>query len=171
MIPLILDLLIDASLAQAMAGVLLLIGGAAFAICGLALSLIDLREHRLPNRIIYPWTGFTLALLVLVSLLLQDILGLARGLAAGLAWGIGFLLIRVISRTGLGMGDVKLAVVLGLYSGYLGWEVLASAVVLTFLLGGLLSLGLLITRRATASTHIPFGPFMVVGTAIALIIG
>lgn len=171
MIPLILDLLIDASLAQAMAGVLLLIGGAAFAICGLALSLIDLREHRLPNRIIYPWTGFTLALLVLVSLLLQDILGLARGLAAGLAWGIGFLLIRVISRTWLGMGDMKLAVVLGLYSGYLGWEVLASAVVLTFLLGGLLSLGLLITRRASAGTHIPFGPFMVVGTAIALIIG
>lgn len=169
MIPLIGELLTSSSPGQMVAGVLLLGGGAVFAVCAVALSLIDLEEHRLPNRIVYPWAGITAILLVLITFLLGDGPGLGRAMASGLLWGLGFLLIKLIHPPSLGMGDVKLVVVLGLYAGFLGWETLAAAVVLSFLLGGLTSVALLVTGRAQRNTRVPFGPFLILGTALALI--
>lgn len=164
------ELLSSGSLGQAMAGLLLLIGGIVFAVCAVALSFIDLREHRLPNRIIYPWTGIVVGLLLPTALLLGDPFAAVRALAAALVWGGAFLLVRLIAPPALGMGDVKLAVVLGLYTGFLGWETVLGAVVLSFLLGGIASAALLISRRGNARTAVPFGPFLLVGTAVALML-
>ncbi|GAB3192557.1 prepilin peptidase [Nesterenkonia suensis] len=169
MIPFIGDLITAGSAAELIAGVLLLLGGAIFAVCAVALSSIDLREHRLPNRILYPWAAVSAGILLAVSLLIGDIPGLLRGVAAGLLWGFLFLLVRLAHPPSIGMGDVKLAVVLGLYTGFLGWSTVAAAVLLSFLLAGVVAVILLLTRRADRRTRIPFGPFLILGTALALI--
>ncbi|MEV4900768.1 prepilin peptidase [Citricoccus sp. NPDC055426] len=142
-----------------------------FAVCAVRLTVMDLREHRLPN----PWTGalaagggFTLGLGCLV-----DDVGWSRFwsmLGGGAVYLALMLLLHLINRTGMGMGDVKLAGGLGLYAGWLGWDHLLAAIVLGFMAGGLVALALVVTRRATGSTHLPFGPAMLAGTAVALLL-
>lgn len=170
MISLIGELLTGGGAAESAAALLLLAGGAAFLICSAALALIDLREHRLPNRIVYPWAGATLGILLLAGLLLGDGAAVLRALAAGLLWALAFLAVRIIHPPAIGMGDVKLVLVLGMYAGFPAWGVLGAAVVLSFLTGGLVSLALLATRRADRSTRIPFGPFLLLGTGLALLL-
>lgn len=170
MIPFIGELITASSAPELIAGILLLLGGAMFAVCAVALGFIDLTEHRLPNRIIYPWAAVTAGILVIVAALLGDLPGLLRGLGAALLWGLLFLVVRLVHPPSLGMGDVKLAVVLGLYTGFLGWVTVAAAVLLSFILAGVVAIILLLSRRADRRTRIPFGPFLLVGTALALII-
>lgn len=79
-----------------------------------------------------------------------------------------YALMRLASRGALGLGDVKLAGVLGLLLAYFSPLNLLWGNLLIFLTGGLYSLALILTRRATGRTHIAFGPFMLLGTAIAL---
>lgn len=169
MFSLIGELLAYGTAAHVIAGMLLLGGGIVFAVCGTALALIDLREHRLPNRIVYPWAGITGVLLILVTFLLTDAAGLGRAVVTGLAWGLLFVLISWIHPPSIGMGDAKLAVILGMYTGFLGWGVFSSALVLSFLLGGLVSTWLLVTKRATSTSRIAFGPFLIMGAALALV--
>ena len=76
-----------------------------------------------------------------------------------------------MARSGLGAGDVKLAGVLGLYLGWLGWPTLVLGAFAGFLAGGLVSLALLAARRATLATRVPFGPSMVAGALLAIAIG
>lgn len=163
------ELLTSGSAAELLAGILLLGGGAVFAVCGTALAFIDAKEHRLPNRVVYPWAGITFGLLALVTFLLTDISALGRAVGAGLTWALLFFLVRLIHPPAIGMGDVKLAVVLGMYSGFIGWQTFLAALALSFLLGGLISLWLVLTRRAQSTSRIPFGPFLILGTALALI--
>ena len=66
------------------------------------------------------------------------------------------------------MGDVKLAVLLGLFLAFRSWDALWSGIFLAFLMGGTVSLLLLITRRKGRKDAIPFGPALVVGTWVAL---
>jgi leader peptidase (prepilin peptidase)/N-methyltransferase len=68
----------------------------------------------------------------------------------------------------MGFGDVKLAGVLGMYLGFLGWPHVFAGTFAAFLLGGLWSLALLVFRRGTLKSSIPFGPFMLAGAAAAM---
>lgn len=151
------------------AAVVLLLGLFGSAGAAVLLAVVDVREHRLPNRIVYPWAGASVLLLLLVALLAGDISAWGRAVAAGLVWSVGFLAVKLIHPPSIGMGDVKLVAVLGLWAGFLGWAAVGAAVVLSFLVGGLVSLGLLVTGRAGRSTRIPFGPFLLGGTALALL--
>lgn len=170
MIPFIGELLTSGEALDLVAASLLLVGGAVFALCGVALGFVDLKEHRLPNRILYPWGAITLGVLVLVALVLGDAVGILRAVTASAVWGAAFLTVRLIHPPAIGMGDVKLVLVLGLYTGFLGWDTVLAAVVLSFLLGGLVSLMLLLGRRADRRSRIPFGPFLLLGTACALML-
>lgn len=142
-----------------------------FAVCAVVLIATDLREHRLPNR----WTGALAAGggLTLGLGCLADDVGWSRFwsmLGGGAVYLTLMLLLHLISRTGMGMGDVKLAGGLGLYAGWLGWEHLLGAIVLGFVAGGVVALVLVLARRATGSTHLPFGPAMLAGTGLALLL-
>jgi len=79
-------------------------------------------------------------------------------------------LLHVASPHGLGLGDVKLAALLGLPAGWLGWETVWVTALLPFLLGGLAALALVATRRATRHTAIAFGPYLLLGWALALML-
>jgi leader peptidase (prepilin peptidase)/N-methyltransferase len=72
---------------------------------------------------------------------------------------------------GMGFGDVKLAGVLGTYVGWLGWGEWAVALFLGFLLGGLFGIALVAVKRGGRKTAVPFGPFMLLGTLIAILWG
>ena len=72
---------------------------------------------------------------------------------------------------GMGMGDVKLSGVLGLFLGYLGFGPLAVGVFAAFLLGGLAGILILLTRRGTRRTAIPFGPWMLAGAWLGILAG
>jgi leader peptidase (prepilin peptidase)/N-methyltransferase len=71
----------------------------------------------------------------------------------------------------MGFGDVKLAGVLGLYLGWLGWAEVVAGGFLGFLLGGVIGLGLMAVRRADRKSQIPFGPFMLAGALVAILWG
>jgi leader peptidase (prepilin peptidase)/N-methyltransferase len=128
-----------------------------------ALALIDLDVHRLPDKIVLPSYLVGGALLAGASVAAGNYQPLLRA-AIGLAgmWLMYFLL-ALVYPGGMGFGDVKLAGVLGMYLAWLGWSELAVGAFLAFLLGGVVGGGLMAVRRAGRKSRIPFGPFMLLG--------
>jgi leader peptidase (prepilin peptidase)/N-methyltransferase len=78
----------------------------------------------------------------------------------------GYAVLALLRPGELGLGDVKLAASLGLILGWIGWGHVMLGAFAGFLLGGLFSIGLLATGRATRRSHIPFGPFMLAGALV-----
>jgi leader peptidase (prepilin peptidase)/N-methyltransferase len=93
---------------------------------------------------------------------------MGRGLLAMALLAGGYFALAKAYPGGLGLGDVKLAGLLGLYLGWLGWRPVLVGTFAGFLLGGLLGVALLAARRAHRRTAIPFGPFMLAGALLAL---
>ncbi len=95
---------------------------------------------------------------------------LLRGVLAGLALFVGYLVLALVSPGGggLGFGDVKLAGVLGLLLGWVGWGPAIVSVLAAFVIGGFIALILLLARRTTRSSSIAFGPSMILGAWVAL---
>jgi len=89
---------------------------------------------------------------------------------AGLALFVGYLVLALVSPGGggLGLGDVKLAGVLGLLLGWLGWGPAIVSVLAAFVIGGVIALILLLVGRASRSSHVAFGPSMILGAWVAL---
>ncbi|MGN7190652.1 MULTISPECIES: A24 family peptidase [unclassified Curtobacterium] len=136
-----------------------------------ALALIDLDVHRLPNAIVLPAYVVCAVLLVARSALTGDWAALVRGGIGLVAMGGGYLALAVAVPGGMGLGDVKLAGVLGLVLAYLGWGPLAVGASGAFLLGGTFAIGLLATGRARRGTGIPFGPWMLGGAWLGVFLG
>ena len=140
----------------------------------LTLALIDLDTRRLPNVIVLPSYPAALALLALGTWNpggVADWSALVRAvLAGGALFGVYFVLM-VIYPAGMGFGDVKLAGVVGLYLGWIGWGTVVVGWFAAFLLGGAFAIGLLIAGRATRKTGIPFGPWILLGAAVGLVAG
>jgi leader peptidase (prepilin peptidase)/N-methyltransferase len=135
------------------------------------LSLIDLEHKILPNRIVYPSLVAGPVLLAVVALTGPGFDPWLRGLAGAAAGGGAFFVIALISPAGMGMGDVKLAALIGMFLGYLSWGRVLTAFFLSFLLGAVTGIGLMIAGRAGRKSAIPFGPFMALGAVIALLYG
>lgn len=157
----ILDLL-SASLASA-ALVLFLING-------IRLSVIDLRTRLLPNSIIWPWFISTVLLLGAAALCAREPALILRSLSGAAILFAGYLLVHYAIPGGMGMGDVKLAAVLGLYLGFVSWLHLLIATVLAFVLGSVISVVLLMRRRLTLRSSVAFGPYMLGGAALAMLL-
>ncbi len=132
------------------------------------LTVTDIRTRRLPDRLTVPAYPVSAVLLGAAALIAGEP-GRFAGMALGgvLLFG-GYLLLRMASPSGLGLGDVKLAGVLGLYLGFAGWSCVLAGAAAGFVLGGLWGLGLLVSRRGTGKTRIAFGPFMLAGALLAL---
>lgn len=136
-----------------------------------ALALIDLDHHLLPNSIVLPGYiagGVLLSASALLTENYQALYGAAIGAASMFAF---YFVLAFISPRGMGMGDVKLAGVLGLYLGYLGWGALIVGGFGAFLVGGLFSIVLLVLRKAGRKSGIPFGPWMLVAAWIGIFVG
>lgn len=143
------------------------------AVAGAALGVIDARTHRLPDVIVYPTTAVVGALLVLAATA-GAITGasswgtLGRAALGGAAHALFYLLMWWFARGGVGWGDVKLAAVLGAVTAWWGWDTFLVGAVAPYVVGGLVAVTLLLLRKAGWKSHIPFGPFMLLGVVVAL---
>jgi leader peptidase (prepilin peptidase) / N-methyltransferase len=134
-----------------------------FVLIGLLLGIVDVREHRLPNRVLLPGTALAVLLLAVAALVSDRWDDLGRGLLAGLACFALLLTMALISPSGLGMGDVKLVALTGLYLGWLGWPNVVAGLFLGFLAQALLGAVLLAARRTGLKGDLPFGPALLAG--------
>lgn len=136
----------------------------------LALWLIDVRHHRLPNAIVYPLYPLITATLVFAGVTsAQWRLGQVLGSAA--LWAVFFAVIYIASLgKGMGLGDVKFAPVLGAAVGWFGWGASIFGLLAAFVVGGMFSLALLLRGRSRRQA-IPFGPFMMIGALIGVLVG
>lgn len=139
------------------------------------LAAMDMDVHRLPDRIMWPTMGF-LALGITVAALAGG--GLdpwLRAVIAGVASSGFYLLLAFLALArgslALGLGDVKLAGVLGAALGWFGWGEVVVGIYAGFLAGGVAALWLLARRRVAIGGHIAFGPPMMVGALAGLLVG
>lgn len=159
------------SVSVAVAGGLALLAFLYLSAISLALALIDLDVHRLPNVIVLPAYVVGAVLLGASSVIAGDLGALARAGIGAVALGGVYLILAVARPGGMGFGDVKLAGVLGLFLGWLGWDALAVGALAGFILGGLFGVILVLARRATGKTGVPFGPWMLGGAWLGIIAG
>lgn len=164
-------LLTSVGVAQSLAALLVLVAYLYLAASGIALALIDLDVHRLPNSLVLPGYAVGASLLGTAAVLSGEP---GRLLSAGIgALGLAafYLLLAVARPGGMGMGDVKLAGVLGMFLGFVGWGALVVGAFAAFVLGGLFSIALILARRAGRAARIPFGPWMLAGAWLGIIAG
>jgi leader peptidase (prepilin peptidase)/N-methyltransferase len=135
---------------------------------GVALTLIDLGCRRLPNVLVLPSYPIMLALLGGASVWQHDGAALARALIGMGALLALYLVLALIHPAGMGFGDVKLAGVLGAALGYLSYLALVIGAFAGFVLGAVLGLALILSRRGSRKSAIPFGPFMIAGALLAV---
>jgi len=140
-------------------------------LCAVALAFIDAAIRRLPD----PLTGAAFAG-TLCFLTVAALTGgghpaqLGRAVLAAAALCGFYLALFVIRPSGMGLGDVKLAAGVGVALGWLGWQALVAGTFLTFALAALYGAALLLLRRASRTTQLPLGPFIVLGTLAAIAI-
>jgi len=123
----------------------------------------DLKHYLIPDKVIYPailisgiWLAYER----------QDVLNTAY---AAFGAALFFLIIVLISRgKWMGVGDIKLAFLMGLF---LGWPAILVALLSAFYLGALVGICLIMSGRKTLRSEVPFGPFLVTGTFLAMFFG
>ncbi|MEV0257684.1 A24 family peptidase [Streptomyces sp. NPDC050732] len=138
---------------------------------GVLLALVDFTVHRLPDVLTLPLAGAALALLGGAALLPERGGSWTGALYGALALAGAFFVLFLINPNGMGFGDVKLALCLGTVLGWYGWGVLLLGTFAGFLLASLYGAGLVVARRAGRKTAIPFGPFLIGGAFVGLLLG
>ena len=135
------------------------------------LTVIDLDHKLLPNRIVYPafvagWGGLVAAAIAEGST--DRLLDAAVGAAI---FGGTFFLIALIAPRGMGFGDVKLGFVLGSFLGYVRLGLVPLGMFLAFLTGALTGIAIMLASGGDRKMQIPFGPFLALGTVLAIFAG
>lgn len=137
----------------------------------IALSCIDLSFHRLPREITY--TAFALSsIVIVVAALIDD--DAERIWYAAVGAGLAFAImapIFLLSRGGMGDGDVRLAPLIGLHLGYISVALVPIGLMFGFALGAVVGVTLIVLGRAGRKTALPFGPFLAAGCIIAVVVG
>ena len=135
---------------------------------GICLAIIDIDTHLLPRRIVYRTIALALPLLI-VAAIFDDAGSVIGMFIGGFSLWVFLRVCEVLSRGGIGGGDVALAGLLGMYLGWLSYEAVVVAVLAAFVLGGVFAAILLVLRRANRGTRIAFGPFLIAGALIAVL--
>jgi leader peptidase (prepilin peptidase)/N-methyltransferase len=137
----------------------------------IALSIIDFEQFLLPNRIVYPLATATLGLLVVAAVGDGAWSAFGRAFLGGVAAMAALGVLHLASPRSMGFGDVKLAFVLGLVLGWLGWSELVLGLFCGFLAGAVVGVALIALRHRGRKDHLPFGPFLAFGTLVVLLWG
>jgi leader peptidase (prepilin peptidase)/N-methyltransferase len=136
--------------------------------CLLALTVIDLDHHLLPDAITLPllWAG----LLVNLGGLFTDLASAVLGAVAGYLslWAVYHLFRLVTGKEGMGHGDFKM---LAMFGAWLGWQLLPLVILLSSLVGAAVGIALIVSGRHARGVPIPFGPFLALAGWIALLWG
>lgn len=147
------------------AGTVLAVTGGAGAALAVLLAAVDLRTHRLPDRLVAALAAVLAAGLLLAGATAEGWPALGRAVLAAGASGTGYLTLALLRTGGLGLGDVKLGAVLGAWLGWFGWPAVLAGALAAFVLGGAFTTVLLLTGRAGRSSPVAFGPWLLLGAA------
>ncbi|MGA8849713.1 MAG: prepilin peptidase [Dehalococcoidia bacterium] len=147
------------------------LGVLAFYVClFIIIFVIDLEQGLILNKVVYP--GMVVALLLalypwpwLAQAMVMRVAYAALGGAIGFAI---FLLIAIVSRGGMGWGDVKLAALIGLATGF---PLVFLAIIMGAILGGIVAVALMVVKRRKLKETIPFGPFLALAAMVTLLWG
>jgi leader peptidase (prepilin peptidase)/N-methyltransferase len=142
----------------------------ALAVIAVPLAFVDAAVHRLPDPLTIAAYAVTVADLLIAAADGGHWGTMGRAAAGGAALGGFYLLLAVISPSGMGLGDVKLAASLGTLLAWLGWRTLVLGAFAGFMLAALYSVALLAFGRTTRKQQIPFGPFMLAGAFLLLLV-
>lgn len=138
----------------------------ALALTATPLTLIDFEHHRLPNRLVFTAAAAAAVLLTAAAAAEDDWDAWLRALGGGAAVFAVLFAIAFAAPRSFGFGDVKLGGVLGAYLGWFGWTYVYYGIFAGFLLGTVVAVGLLATRKASPKTAMAFGPMLVLGALI-----
>ena len=135
--------------------------------------LIDYRLHKIPTKLVYPAAGLAAVAVLVAAAVDGNTSALVRaGLGALLASGFLWILVLFVPA-GMGQGDARLALLLGLMLGWHGWKHIYLGILAGFLLGSIFGIGVIIVKRASGSTvrsglktQIAFGPYLCAGALI-----
>lgn len=140
------------------------------AVCAIPLGYVNAAVKRLPDLLTGPAFAGTAVLLLIASAAGGHWSILGRCLLGGVAFAAFCFVLLLISPSGMGPGDVKLAASLGAALAWLSWTALIAGIFVGFLLGAVYGAALLMRGRANRKTQMPFGPFMIAGTFLVLLI-
>jgi leader peptidase (prepilin peptidase)/N-methyltransferase len=135
------------------------------------LVVVDLAVFRLPDLVVGPLYLVLFGSLTVAAAIDGDWGRLGRAAAAAGIIALGYFVLLLIAPANLGLGDVKLAGVIGAFLGWLGWPNALVGTLAAFVLGGVFALGLVVARRAHRHTAFAFGPWMVAGAAVGAAFG
>ena len=136
------------------------------------LTVIDLEHKLLPTRIIYPAIASGAVLLVADALLRDDVGRLTDAAIGAAVFGFFFFAVAFAVPRGMGMGDVRLSYLLGMFLGYLGGVgIVLLGMFLSFFSGALIGGIAALVTKGGRKMKIPFGPFLALGTVLAIFVG
>jgi leader peptidase (prepilin peptidase) / N-methyltransferase len=138
--------------------------------CAVPLACTDIAVQRLPDPLTGAAYAGTAVLLLIAAAAGGPWSDLVRALLGGLALAGFYLLLMVVSPSGMSLGDVKLAASLGTLLAWFGWRLLIAGGLAGLWLGALCAAALLVSRRAGRKQLIPFGPFMIAGAVLAVLV-
>jgi leader peptidase (prepilin peptidase) / N-methyltransferase len=137
----------------------------------LALSCIDVERMLLPKKIVYPLTGLVALLLLLAAAATGNWRAYVIAIVCALGWFVVFFALNFISPRILGFGDVRLSLVLGLALGWLGVGYVLLGFFAANVIGAVIGLTLIASKRMSRSDRIPYGVFLALGCAFAVFVG
>ena len=137
----------------------------------LALSCIDVEHLILPKKIVYPLTVAVAALLLLPAAKADNWHAYVVGMLCATGWFVVFFAMNLASPRLLGFGDVRLALVLGLSLGWLGIGYVFVGFFAANLIGAIVGMALIATKRMDRQSHIPYGVFLALGCGVAVFAG
>ncbi|MFJ3515460.1 prepilin peptidase [Streptomyces sp. NPDC090131] len=135
------------------------------------LALVDRTVHRLPDVLTLPLAAAVAALLGAAALAPGSAGSWRLALLGGGALGAAYLLLHLINPAGMGFGDVKLALSLGVALGWYGWGVWSAGAFLGLLYGALYGLRLVLRGPEMRNQAYAFGPFMAAGALTGVLLG
>jgi leader peptidase (prepilin peptidase)/N-methyltransferase len=138
-----------------------------------ALAVVDWHTHLLPTAVVRPVQIGIVLLGTASALLDDDVAALGRAAIGGVVVLAFFHALWWVHAAGMGYGDVRLAAVLGFALGYVGWAALVIGIYGAFLAFGLGGLAVALVRwdRSRLKVAYPFGPFLLAGALVGVVVG
>lgn len=139
-----------------------------FSAVGVAVAVIDLAHYRIPDRLVFPSLAASVPMIVVVSMLEDAPDAIPRAAIGAVVYTLPLFLFHLVSPRGMGFGDVKLGLLIGMYAGWVS----VPLAVYALLLGGLLGtvMGVAFALASNGDRAFPFGPALVAGGYLAIVL-
>lgn len=137
-----------------------------FLTLGLSLSVIDQRNKRLPDALTLPLYLILLAILGVDALINGHLNSLLVAFVSSLTLPLFYLLLNIVSRGGMGFGDAKFALSVGLLTGYINAFNTVASTFIAFFLGAAVGTIAIKTGKSTRKSTLAFGPFIYLGVLL-----